>query len=274
MKHDKSVVFFLLYWVLYSGLIRKYVFNHEIFSIIPDCILLYLFIRTSQYKEKQKLSKFIKQSIPILCCSFLILGTISMLINGCYIIPYFWNIRLYLRALFIFCIIWKTMNINDCWKYRKIMYYAFLPNLICGIIEYFIGKGGDALGGLFIGGNMAMLLYLVPMTFFASIDYYHGLLSKFKFLSIICTSLLLSFWGEIKLLYIIIPLFWYISNILCHKFRLKQILILAIGLIIFIPVMQFFLSFSITQIMLSLFLLSSRQKNTLQVHLYLGKKMV
>ncbi len=243
MKHDKWMVFFLLYWILYSGLIRKYIFNHEIFAIIPDCILLYLFIRTSQYKKKQKLSKFIQQSIPIFCCSFLILGTISMLINGCFIIPYFWNIRLYLRALFTFCIIWKAMNINDCWKYRKIMYYAFLPNLICGIIEYVTGRGGDALGGLFIGGNTTMLLYLMPMIFFASIDYYHGLLSRFKFLSILLTSLLLSFLGEIKLLYIIIPLFWYISNILCNKFRLKQALTLFIGLIIFIPIMQFFLSF-------------------------------
>ena len=135
------------------------------------------------------------------------------------------------------------MDINDCLKYKKIMYYAFLPNLIFCIIENFTGKGGDALGGLFGGGNMEMVLYLMLMIFLATADYYNGILSKFKLFSILVISLLLSFLWEIKLLYITIPLFWYIGNILFHKFRFKQIATLIVGLVLFIPTMQFFLSF-------------------------------
>lgn len=243
MKYDKLLVFFLLYWILYSGLIRIFIFNHDIFSIIPDCILLYLFIRACRYKKKPKISQYINQFIPIFCSIFLVFGTISMLINGCFIIPYFWNIRFYLRALLTFYIIWQTMDINDCQKFKKIMYYAFLPNLLFCLIENSTGRGGDALGGLFGGGNMEMVLYLMLMTFLSTADYYNKKISKFKFLSIITVSLFLSFLGEIKLLYITIPLFWYIGNVLFHKFRFKQVITLAIGLLLFIPVMQFFLSF-------------------------------
>ena len=243
MRRDKLLVFFLLYWILYSGLIRIFIFNHDIFSIIPDCLLLYLFIRAHRYKKKPKISQYINRLIPILCSIFLILGTISMLINGSFIIPYFWNIRFYLRALLTFYIIWQIMNINDCQIFKKIMYYAFLPNLLFCLIENYTGRGGDALGGLFGGGNMEMVLYLMLMTFLVTADYYNGTISKFKFLSIITISLFLSFLGEIKLLYITIPIFWYIGNILFHKFRFTQITILIVGSLIFIPTMQFFLSF-------------------------------
>lgn len=243
MKHDKILVFILLYWILYSGLIRIFIFNHDIFSIIPDCILLYLFIRLCRYKKRDKITQYINPIIPVFCSIFLILGTISMLINGSFIIPYFWNIRFYVRALLTFYIIWKTMNINDCKKFRKIMYYAFLPNLLFCLIENSTGRGGDSLGGLFGGGNMEMVLYLMLMTFLSTADYYNKKLSKFKFLGIIGISLFLSFLGEIKLLYITIPLFWYIGYILFRKVRFKQVAILAIGLLFFIPIMQFFLSF-------------------------------
>lgn len=243
MKRDKLLAFFLLYWILYSGLIRIFLFKNEIFTIIPDCILLYLSIKVYKRYKRPEISKYIYSCIPILCTIFLIIGTISMLINGCFIIPYFWNIRFYLRALLVFYIIWQVMTIKDCWKYRKIMYHAFIPNFIFCIIENYTGKSGDALGGLFGGGNMEMVLYLMLIIFFATADYYNKLLSRLKFISIMTISLLLSFWGEIKLLYIVIPLFWYIGNILFNKFRFKQIATLIIGLFLFIPIMQFFLSF-------------------------------
>ena len=166
-----------------------------------------------------------------------------MLINGGFVIPYFWNIRFYIRALLTFYVIWQTMSLNDCWKYRKIMYHAFLPNLILCILEYSTGRGGDTLGGLFGGGNMEMILYIMPIVFFATADYNNNILSKFKLGCILATALLLSFLGEIKLLYIIIPLFWYIGNILFQKFKLQQIIILIVGIVVFIPIMQYFLSF-------------------------------
>lgn len=119
MKQDKFLVFFLLYWILYSGVISVFIFKNEIFSIIPDCVLLYLFTRACKYKKRQKISKYIHQFIPAFCTSFLILGTISMIINGSFFIPYFWNIRFYIRSLLTSYIIWQIMDINDCLKYKK-----------------------------------------------------------------------------------------------------------------------------------------------------------
>ena len=243
MKHDKFVAFVLLYWMLYSGVLHVFVYWNEIFSIIPDLMLIYLYLRVCRYKKAKRISKYIHCYIPILCVIFIMAGTISMLFNGGFIFPYMWNLRFYLRPLLVFFVIWQMMHINDCWKFRKIMYYAFLPNLFFCFLEYMTGRHGDALGGIFGGGNREMVLYIMPMIFFAVADYYQGMLSKLKFYGIVVVSLFLSFLGEIKLLYIVVPLFWYIGYVLFHKSRLQKIVVLIVVICLFVPVMQYLLSF-------------------------------
>lgn len=123
------------------------------------------------------------------------------------------------------------------------MYQAYIPNLLFCFYYFFSGHGGDSLGGIFAGGNMEMVVYLIPVLFLAIADYYSRLISLRKFTFIVLSSLLMSFMGEIKLLYIVIPLFCYTGYVLYRKFSVSHIIVLIIAFLLFLPTMKYMLSF-------------------------------
>lgn len=239
---EKKLIVFLLYWTLYSGVFHSFVYWTEALNIVPDVILLILFMKRRKHKERLPLTFVLNKFIPILCCMFLLLGTFSMLMNGFWILAYVWNIRFYLRAILLFVIIWDISCISDLYRYKRIMYQAYIPNLLFCFYYFFTGQGGDSLGGIFAGGNMEMVIYLMPVLFLAIADYYSRLIPLRKFAFIVFSSLLMSFMGEIKLLYIVIPLFCYAGYVLYRKFSVSHILALVFAFLLFVPMMKYMLS--------------------------------
>lgn len=240
---EKKLIVFLLYWTLYSGVFHSFVYWTEALNIVPDVILLILFMKRRKHKERLPLTFVLNKFIPILCCMFLLLGTFSMLMNGFWILAYVWNIRFYLRAILLFVIIWDISCISDLYRYKRIMYQAYIPNLLFCFYYFFTGQGGDSLGGIFAGGNMEMVIYLMPVLFLAIADYYSRLIPLRKFAFIVFSSLLMSFMGEIKLLYIVIPLFCYAGYVLYRKFSVSHILALVFAFLLFVPMMKYMLSY-------------------------------
>lgn len=240
---ERKLITFLLYWTLYSGVFHSFIYWTEALSVVPDIILLILFIKSNSHKNRQPLTSVLNRWIPILCCMFLLIGTISMLMNGFWIFAYVWNLRFYLRAILLFIAIWNISCISDLYHYKKIMYQAFIPNLLFCFYYFFTGQGGDSLGGIFAGGNMEMVIYIMPVLFLAIADYYCRLITLRKFAFIVSSSLLMSFMGEIKLLYIVIPIFCYVGYVLYRKFRMSHVLILILAFVLFVPTMKYMLSF-------------------------------
>lgn len=242
MKQDKRLIYYILYWVLYSGLISIYLFRHELLNIIADVILIILILRGHSFRVKN-INKYIDNKVLFFILLFLITGTISSVINLVPITSYMWVLHFYIRYWILLVCICNTFNFKDVLKVKKIFYNAAIFNIILCIIQVAMGIKGDLLGGSFAGGNAEIALLIMIITIMGSCDYFRGNLKKSKALLLIIGFMYISIVGEIKFLYFMIPLFIGLSYILIKKFSIKNIIILALSSILFVPSMKYILSF-------------------------------
>lgn len=240
---DKKIAFFLLYWILYSGLIQHFLIRNIAFNVVPDIILTILLFLVAKRKNKTTISMYVGAYVPLIIGLLLFIGSLQMIVNGAETTPYFWNIRFYLRGAAIFYVFFKTMNYADIDKYKHIMYVAIIPNFLMCLYQWKFWGGGDCVGGIFAGGNSEMVLFLLPVLFMVSGDYFFNRKSKATFLCLLTSSMFLAFIGEIKLFYIIIPIFIYISYVLLKRFSFAHIIVAVLLLVFFEPVMKYSLSF-------------------------------
>lgn len=241
--NDKKIAFFLLYWILYSGLIQHFLIRNIAFNVVPDIILTILLFLVAKRKNKTTISRYVGAYVPLIIGLLLFIGSLQMIVNGAETTPYFWNIRFYLRGAVIFYVFFKTMNYADIDKYKHIMYVAIIPNFLMCLYQWKFWGGGDCVGGIFAGGNSEMVLFLLPVLFMVSGDYFFNRKSKATFLCLLTSSMFLAFIGEIKLFYIIIPIFIYISYVLLKRFSFAHIIVAVLLLVFFEPVMKYSLSF-------------------------------
>lgn len=240
---DKKIAFFLLYWILYSGLIQHFLIRNIAFNVVPDIILTILLFLVAKRKNKTTISRYVGAYVPLIIGLLLFIGSLQMIVNGAETTPYFWNIRFYLRGAVIFYVFFKTMNYADIDKYKHIMYVAIIHNFLMCLYQWKFWGGGDCVGGIFAGGNSEMVLFLLPVLFMVSGDYFFNRKSKATFLCLLTSSMFLAFIGEIKLFYIIIPIFIYISYVLLKRFSFAHIIVAVLLLVFFEPVMKYSLSF-------------------------------
>lgn len=244
MKRNKKIAFFLLYWLLYSGLIQHFIIKDIAFNVVPDFILVVLLFNVIVRRKNQvRITDVIGNMVVMALSLLLLVGSVSMLVNGAEIVPYLWDVRFYLRGLVVFYTFWNTMDGSDIPKYKRIMYKAIVPNLLMCLYEWIAWGGGDCVGGIFIGGNSEMVLYLVPLLCMYSGDYYQKQKTRNSFLFLVLSSMFLAFIGEIKLLYILIPILVYAAYVLVKRFKLNHIIIALLLFAFFEPAMKFALSF-------------------------------
>ena len=241
MKQDKKSLYFIFYWVLYSGLISVYFIRSEFISILPDILLLFLLLKRIAFKPMQ-----IKQCLGIwipLCFNlFLLFGSLSSVLNYVSFPAYLWVLHYYVRYWFLFFCMYSIFDVGDAQRIKSIFYKAAYINICLCILQVMMGVRGDTLGGTFAGGNAEIALLIIIMTIIGSCDYFYGRLSIKKALFLLFGFFFIAILGEIKFLYFIIPLCIYISYVLIRRFSMKQIIVLVIIIFVFVPVMKGVLS--------------------------------
>lgn len=241
MEQSKRILYFILYWVLYSGLISIYIVRSEIIQIIPDIALIVLLFKKNTFNFSKAINYIGK--IPfIFLLLFLIIGSISAIINLVPFTSYLWLLHYYIRYWILLICVISIFNRKDVVKSKLILYKAAIINIILCIIQNIMGITGDDLGGTFAGGNSEIALLIIAVTIIGSTDYANKILSLSKALFILIGFFLIAILGEIKFLYFMIPITICISYMLCRSFSIKQILILILITILFVPIMKFALS--------------------------------
>lgn len=241
MKNDIKLTWFFIYWVTYSSLISRYLFNNIIISFIPDILIFIIFLRTLKYKRKD--IKFFKNSlIQIPLIILFTTSIISSLYNFVPIATFLWGVRMLLRYIIAIIVIVKLFNIDEVNKYRKFIYTWFNINFFFCVIQFLQGDRIDLMGGTFPGNTL-----LVPMLFISaslfSIDYFNGKIRLTSYIIKLLIFLLISIWAELKISYFIIPPIGFISYVIAKKISIKHF-ILGIFLYLFlVPILQFSLSF-------------------------------
>lgn len=243
MKLDKKILYLILYWILYSGLIEIYIIRTRtpLIPIIADFLLITLLLKRTAFKVSQ-IKKCLGHVIPTIIYLFITLGTISSLLNLITVPTYLWGLHYYIRYWILLICAYKTFDEHDVLKIKCILYRATLINIILCIIQVAMGIKGDLLGGTFSGGNAEIALLIIMMTIIVSCDYFYKYISLKKALFIVCGFLFIAILGEIKFLYFVIPLCIYGSYIFIKRFSIKPIIIFIILFFTFIPIMKGVLS--------------------------------
>lgn len=241
MRLDKKILYFILYWILYSGLIEIYIIRTPFIPIVADFLLIILLIKRTAFKASQ-IKKCLGHVIPIIIYLFITLGTISSLLNLITVPTYLWGLHYYIRYWILLICAYRTFNKHDVLKIKRILYKATFINIILCIIQVAMGIKGDPLGGTFSGGNAEIALLIIMMTIIVSCDYFYKYISLKKALLIVCGFLFIAILGEIKFLYFVIPLCMYGCYTFIKKGSIKPIIILIILFFTFIPIMKGVLS--------------------------------
>lgn len=241
MQQTKRIIYFIFYWILFGGLINRYLFASLLIPLLPDVLLLYLlFARNSCFRVRTT-NKFLGPWPQRLLIAFVSIGLLAALLNTIPPITVIWGVRQIVRYFLLLVVVVNTFNRQDVKKVHKWLYKAFYVNTVACVFQFFQGITGDPMGGMF-GGNGELALFIVITIIVFTFDYFQNRLSSYKLFAIVVANFVISMWAEIKFLYFLIPLVFYASYVLIKKFNMKHVIVLALMFVAGIPVLQFVLS--------------------------------
>ena len=228
--------------IIYNLFIKFFISDFGIpslFNYLTDIINIIIFIYAifyyrSQKKENYSKIKFYGSFIfPVL---FLVVGTVSFLMNYSNILLYIWALRNTFRFYLFFwsCII--VLEKKDLKHIFNNLEKIYIINVFICIYEYFVkGIKYDSLGGIFgnnvIGGNGPLNAFLIFMMTYAVIQYFYKEKKISYVLFVLISSLSIASIAELKIVFIeFIILF--ILLLLILKKNIKMIFITVFILII------------------------------------------
>ena len=241
MRQQKKLIYFVIYWLLFSGLISRYIWKHEIIAFIPDLIVFYMAIKYPLTRSTSSLKPLLGSAIPKVISIFFGFSLIGTILNLNSPITYLWGVRMLLRYLLLFLAIYHTFNLNDIDKFKKIIYKSFYICMFFTVVQISMGLTGDAVSGIFTDNGSILMLTLL-MTLISSADFFQKCLSTYRFLFILGCFLAIAIWCEIKVLYFIIPLTIYGIYVAISKFSVNHIIVLAIGVLGLVPTLTAIMS--------------------------------
>ncbi len=233
----KQILYFLLYWFLYSGLIKTYLFDNLLFVILPDLLLFYLAIDKKANYVRQ-VRKAVGSWIVVLFSVLLVGSTAVAFLNLMPVYSILWGLRMVLRYLLLFIIVYRFFHSVDVNKVKKILISFFWINIVIVCFQYFIeGRSGDDLVGSFTN-NGELFVFCLLCSFIISKEFFIGCLPKKSFLLFIAAVMFIAMAAEIKLIYFALPLAIYATYVFTKKFSIKHILILGIAYFSLVPAMK------------------------------------
>lgn len=237
MKQEKKILFFLIYWILYSGLISLYIIQSPIISFIPDLLVLYLAFRVKW--NGKSLRKSIGNIIPGIMILFLLSTIFGAILNIEEPINYLWGVRNVLRYAILFVAILQIFDVKDLEKCKRIFKKAYKINVLLVAIQYFVFHlYGDFCTGSFTSNYGITLLCFISL-FIYSGDFFTKRLRRWNMLFVVICQFVIALFCEIKLFYFIVPLLLYSTYVLYRRFNIKHILVLVVLYLFLIPTLTF-----------------------------------
>lgn len=248
MRTDKKLIYFLIYWIIYSGLIVQYIWSNKLINFVPDIIVFYLWFTSWEKKYNIPIKHYIGKVIPIIIVFFIAVGVFSDLLNEQPLLNCLFGLRNYIRYFVLFIVIHKTFNLNDVLKTKDIYIQGLKYNLLFVIFQSLVlGIRGDLLGGTFSGGNSDLYLFILPGIFMLSCDYFQKRIKISTLFLYTAGIIYFALVGEVKIIYFTIPLIIYGAYVLIKRFCISHIVTLIFGFIFIIPLLQYLMGFYYSQ---------------------------
>lgn len=241
MKKEKKILYLAIYWILYGAVILKYFWSNQLVVLVPDILVAYLILFAKKPK-RYPLSSLIGKAIPTLLALFIGLGIISAFLNLMPLTSTFWGVRMFLRYSLILYLVYSYFGYKDVLKFKKILYTSIPINFLFCIFQFGSGQVGDYMGGI-MAGNGDLAAYLLVCLLLISIDYIKGKVRLLYFILFIITAFVEAMWAEIKLLYFLLPMSFYIIYILVKRFSLGHVVAFIVAAFFLLPTLKFVLSF-------------------------------
>lgn len=239
MSLTKKLIYFIIYWIFLSSLINRYLWNNQIVTFLPDVLVICIFL--FQTTSRKSLSKTTGKAVLVVLAAFFICGTLSAIINMTPITCFLWGFRMLIRYPLLFYIVYQHFNLKDVLVLKKNLYQSFWINAAFIILQFFQGVRGDGMGGIWSGnGNLAVYI-LISILVYGS-DYFLGRISLLNYALRIAFFFACAMWGEIKMLYFIIPFIIYFEYCFYRKFNFSHFIFIIMAYFLLMPILQWGLS--------------------------------
>lgn len=237
------LVYYIFFWIIYGGLVIQFLWNNETLAYITDILVVILFFIDKKKKDNSFLY-YVGKSLPIAIVAFLIWGTIIAFIHLEPLPNILWTLKMYIRYYLMFVLIFRYLDTVEIQRLKKQFILSMKINVVIATYGYFfLSKYGDLVGGTFAGGNSELILLIMIVLFLVVGDYFQRRMSVLWMSAYIFFMFYLAIIGEMKFLYFVIPLFFYLTYVLLKRFSIKHVMMLAFAFFLFIPVLTFSLSF-------------------------------
>lgn len=236
----KKILYIILYLVLLNGVIQTYLFKSEFVPIISDILLFYLAF--SQKHDIKAVSRAVGSWVVRLFAVLLVGSTAISIMNAMPAISIIWGLRMVVRYLLLFMLVYKYFTQTDVDKFKRILIRFFWINTLIVAYQFFIEKKvADFIGGLFLG-NGELFVFNLYCTLLLSKEYFIGCLSKLRFLLLLVVEMFVAMVAEIKVMYFTIPLAIYAVYVFTKKFSVKHIVVLVCAFFFLVPCMKMAMS--------------------------------
>ncbi len=242
MKQTKRLLYFVIYWVLYSGLLYRYVIYSEYLQLVPDAIVFYLYFKNQKKLNVKLRNRFLGKAIPVLFITILLMGVVSSFISMNNPISILWGVRMIGRFSLLMLLVMHYFDSNDIVKIKKIIYKSYGVCIVFCLLQFFQGVLGDSMGGIFMG-NPILAAYIILIMLIAAGDYFNHEISRIKFFLIVSGFILIAIWAEIKLLYYILPFTFYGMYVFIKKITAQHIVVFIFAYFFLIPTLKYMMSF-------------------------------
>lgn len=247
MKREKRLIYLIIYYLLYYGVVQQFFWNSQFLDIIPDILVLYLTYYAWPKTAKVHYRKIISSSAMFVFCAFLTVGVVSAMIEYSSFLSCLWGTRIYVRYAFLFFSMYNCLEYKDVVRIKKIFIKALNINLLFCVFEFFVlGVSGDPYSGTIFGGNGCLVFFLTPALYFFLSDYFiaHRKID-WSYLSLyFCGLLFVAIVGEIKMMYFFIPLLVYFVFTITRSFNMRNLFFLVFVFVALLPIYRYAMSFN------------------------------
>lgn len=240
MKRTRQLLFFALYWTLYSNLLYRYTLLSEFrtfLSLVPDAIVVYLL-----FNHRNIISSWVRRRLltTTLCLCYMgvfIMGAFNALLNQVSPMTVIWGLRLTVCFPICFFLVVNFCDYSDIDRFKRVMYTSFFVSVFFCVIQFLTGKEGDFLGGTF-AGNGGLAMHSVLIAIITANDLFNHNINNRKFIIVLVCMFFIAIIGEIKYMYYAIPLSSLFVFLLSKKISVNNLLILGIASISLLPITQ------------------------------------
>ena len=244
MKKDKLFYYTLLF-IFFKGFCIQFLGYMDVLNLLADILVIICAIKTPKIPFKQ-ITKISGKPVIYSLALFLILGVLADLLNFVSIKTVLWGVKNIIRLFLLSYAIlgrYRTLTAESFKYFFKKMFYI---NILAVIIDFFAGRKGDWMGGIFAGNGDLAIFLVVSLLFFTS-DYMKGKLKRTYIIGIYVLTFYIAMLAEIKFLYFLIPLCLYLTYIFVRKMTVLNVLIFVLSCFFIEPVIKASLSFYYNQ---------------------------